>query len=97
VGSALVVLDNNLSPTSMKTDLIQVSLNDADQPVLKFTVGESERTLEHKILGALLRKISLQGIELHLVRTYADAEEKPRYDYEIRAKQPDELDERTPG
>ncbi|QIP14731.1 hypothetical protein G8759_19980 [Spirosoma aureum] len=74
----------------MKSDLIQITLDEQDEPVLAFTVTANERTLEHKLLGALIRKISQQGIQLHLVRTYPDAEEKVHWDYQIRAKRDDE-------
>ena len=80
-------------PDPMKTDLIQLTLNEQDEPVLKFSVSDAEKTLEQKILGAFLRRVALMGIELHLVRTYADAEEKPHYDYEIRASQPHETNQ----
>lgn len=60
--------------------------------MISFTHKEKCVTLEQQLLGALIRQISQKGIELHLVRKYTDAEEKPIWEYEIRAIQPDEID-----
>ncbi|GAB3550601.1 hypothetical protein [Spirosoma fluminis] len=77
----------------MKLDLIRISLNEADEPVLTFTHRERSTDLEQKLLGAFIRKVNKQGIELKLTKTYGDSEDKPLWEYEIRAKQPDELDQ----
>ncbi|WP_020599187.1 hypothetical protein [Spirosoma panaciterrae] len=79
----------------MKNDLIQITLNDDDEAVLQFSVSETERTLEQKLLGAFLRKAGPKGIRLHLKRTYKDADEKLHYDYEIRPIQSDEINQGT--
>lgn len=78
----------------MNGNLIDITLNEADLPVLKFTVTAEEKYLEQKLLGALIRAIARHGVELHLVKTFptAENEEKLNYEYEIRAKQSDETD-----
>ena len=76
----------------MKTDLIKLTLNDDDIPVLSFTHREKSELLDQKLLGMLVRQINQQGAELHLVKQYTDSENKPLWEYEIRPIQPDLLD-----
>ncbi|RYC69794.1 MULTISPECIES: hypothetical protein [Spirosoma] len=70
---------------SSKADLISITLDEQDEPVLEFTHSETDTTLDQKLLGKLLRQIHRQGIELHLVRHYTDSTERPVWEYQIRA------------
>lgn len=67
----------------MKPEL-KISVDDAGEPVIGFTVSDKEASLESKLLGALIRKAQTQGIQLKLVHTYPNIEEKTQYVYHIR-------------
>jgi hypothetical protein len=66
--------------------LVEIGMNDQDQPVLKFTHCQDSVTLEQQLLGALVRQIARKGIVLVKTKTHSNSEEKIFWDYEIRAK-----------
>ncbi|RIV20536.1 hypothetical protein DYU11_21055 [Fibrisoma montanum] len=72
----------------LKPDLITIDLDDEDEPVLIFTHKEVSPDIEQKLLGAFVRKVARQGVELHLVKRYPDANDtdKPNWVYHLRAK-----------
>lgn len=75
----------------MAHELISLTLNEQDEPVLAFTHNPKSDSLEQKLLGALIRKARFTGtLQLKLVSTYGESDDKPLYDYHIQLPQGDD-------
>ncbi|QIP16811.1 hypothetical protein G8759_31300 [Spirosoma aureum] len=76
----------------MAAELIQITLDEQDEPVLSFTHNPAASGIEQKLLGALIRKAKASGgLELHVALVYGESDEKPLWDYHIRAKRAESL------
>jgi hypothetical protein len=75
----------------MASALLNLTLDELDQPVIEFTHNPASKDLEQKLLGALIRLAQPDGrLAVKLTKTYGESDEKPLHDYHIRAIRDDD-------
>ena len=75
----------------MTKELIKLTLNNHDEPVLTVTHKEAAEGLEQKLLGMFIRQcLRAGGVQLRTSRVYKDSGENRVYDYLIGAVRADE-------
>lgn len=69
--------------------LLEITLDEHDEPIIFFTHDTASQKLDQKLLGAFIRLAQQAGgIELHRALVHGDNEEFPLWDMHVRAKRP---------